>query len=86
MVNVEHPALGVAEEAFADFCGVNTPTVSEFKLPVWPFWMLKGKGSAHEPPWAWASQLQRTVTLANAEDILMTSNTISIHVKLQEII
>lgn len=33
MVNVEHPALGVAGEAFADFCGVNTPTMSEFKLP-----------------------------------------------------
>lgn len=33
MVNVEHPALGVGGEAFADFCGVNTPTMSEFKLP-----------------------------------------------------
>lgn len=82
MVNVEHPTLVVAGEAFADFCGVNTPTMSEFKLPAWPLRMQKGKRSAREPPWGWASQLQRTVTLANAEDILMTSNTVSIHVKL----
>ena len=32
MVNVKHPDLGVAVEALADFCNVNTSTMTDFKL------------------------------------------------------
>ena len=35
-VNVEHPASGVAGEAFDDLCDVNTLTMTDFKLSACP--------------------------------------------------
>lgn len=42
---------------FANFCGINTPTVADFKLPMWHFWKLTWKETCIISSWelVWAN-------------------------------
>ena len=42
---------------FANFCGINTPTMADFKLPMWHFWKLNWKETCRISSWelVWAN-------------------------------